>query len=262
MTTQAPAAFTVPVLLASDVMPEDDEAVETALDLLRDACLEWKVRALMEPAPPLGCLTAIEVTVASSDEEEARQDAAGAAMHSFEGSRLLGAGTAVPCRHPYELTSEAAGAIAAAAASLKEELMLDALMMLDGIRFESLSTAPSVLPACCAAAYDATLLSRFSSRAGKVGRKLTSFPLRGLSSTAEELLAHAILDVARSLLDDGLITDVTGDVRNHLSRLQNDAFEGYDALSLLEDECCLSAPGSFLHVIRWFTPFSAEHAAA
>jgi len=183
-------------------------------------------------------LVAVTVTLEADDQRAARSTVeravaeADAIRHDF---REISEPS--PTSDPRQLSEETKRAIDYAKDLLGDELRMDAESLRSGAKFEDLLRLADVLPGCFASHYTAELVERFSELVGRVASKLASYPDTYLASTAEELVAHAIIEEAGAvteLRDDRFSEDEAGTIARELDDLHEDAFEDHDVLMLFD----------------------------
>jgi len=169
-------------------------------------------------------------------------------------------------------TKRAAREMFVAAAAVLEDTFRDVI--------ESLAEDPDdndlwmlddVLPPSFAHYYDAAFLERFRELVPAVGDRLAAYPDTYLASTAEELLAHALVEGATEwvevCLKSGEMDDVTAAlVRRFIEQVDAEVFEDAYVLFLFDPafdgiEDVTSGPGkdlgvANLHPRDWFKLFS------
>jgi hypothetical protein len=268
-----PVVFSIeaPTEEAAALLAEDRHAVE--LQELLDypevsvAALEEDVDEDAEGRGFERYLVAVTVTLEADDERSARS-AVKRAVSELDAVQhdLREVRDPSPVSDPRELFEETKRAIDYAKDVLADELRMDAEALRSGATFEELLRLDDVLPSCFANHYTAELVERFAELVAQVAGKLASYPSTYLATTAEELVAHALIEDAGAVAElraDEFSEAEAGTVAGELDDLHEDAFEDHDVLMLFDARFDGIETGDIadhmgfanLHVRDWFTPF-------
>lgn len=169
----------------------------------------------------------------------------------------------------FDLGDPAKAAIAHHAEVLSDEVGMAIDGVEEGESFEEQFLLAGVLPTAFSGYYTTEFLSRFQALYEPVAKKLVEREL--LNSTAEELIAHHIIDTTTDMAGDGVYEIDSEDpaaltiMLKELDDLKELAFEDHDVLMLFDprldgiessDDVQIAPLGlTNLHPKDWFEPF-------
>lgn len=172
----------------------------------------------------------------------------------------------------FALGDAARAALADRAGILFDEVGMAIDGIEDGESFEEQFLLEGVLPATFSRHYTPEFLNRLQALYEPVAQKLVE--RKALNSTAEELVAHHIIEVTIDLVGDGVFESDSDDptalpiMLRELDELKDLAFEDHDVLMLFDprfdgietsdDERLAPLGLRNLHPSEWFDPFRAE----